>query len=101
MNREYQIIVSEAAFDMLDRHILFLSNVSWSAAQKISDQVKGDVLSLSTLPERYPLYEGSSAQPERYRQMLSCKRYLILYEITEHTVYVDYILDCRQDNTTL
>ena len=28
--------------------------------------------------------------------MISAKRYLVIYEVSENIVYVDYILDCRQ-----
>ncbi|MCG2788520.1 MAG: type II toxin-antitoxin system RelE/ParE family toxin, partial [Actinomycetia bacterium] len=31
------------------------------------------------------------------RKMLICKRYLLIYQIKGNIVYVDYIVDCRQD----
>ena len=33
----------------------------------------------------------------KYRKLLMGKRYLLIYQIKEDTVYVDYVVDCRQD----
>lgn len=33
----------------------------------------------------------------KYHKMFVEKRYLILYQIKDRKVYVDYIVDCRQD----
>jgi hypothetical protein len=33
----------------------------------------------------------------KYRKLLVDKRYLLIYQIKDGTVYIDYILDCRQD----
>ena len=34
---------------------------------------------------------------ERTKQMFVEKWYLVLYQIKGQTVYIDYIIDCRQD----
>ena len=96
--KEYRVSISEDALSMLDRHAQFLANVSQSAAKKTVDQILSDIDSLSALPERYPFYDNPFIPGNQYRRMLSGKRYLILYEISEDTVFVDYILDCRQEN---
>jgi len=96
---EYDVIVSEDALSMLDKHARFLANVNKNAAQKFVTQTLSDIESLKTLPERCPFYENQFIPSNRYRMLLSGKRYLILYEISANTVYVDYIIDCRQDYT--
>ena len=97
MGIKYLVIIGENAHSMIERHAEFLARVNVSAAMKLINQLYDDIDTLSSMPERNPFYEGYTAPPERYRKMLSGKRYLILYEITEHTVEVDYIVDCRQE----
>ena len=94
---ECEVIVSDAAYAMLDRHVAFLARVSTHAAVNLMDEILGDIESLSQFPERFPIFDNEFIQDGRYRKMLSAKRYLILYEIDGNGVYVDYIIDCRQD----
>ena len=94
---EYEVVVSDAALAMLDRHIEFLARVSTQAAEKLMDEVLGDIGSLSQFPERFPLFESEFIPYGRYRKMLSAKRYLVLYEVDMNDVCVDYIVDCRQE----
>jgi len=93
----YEVIVSDAAFAMLDSHIEFLARVNIQAAANLMDEILGDIDSLSQFPERFPFYESEFIPECRYRRMVSIKRYLILYEIDGQNVCVDYIVDCRQD----
>ena len=95
--KEYNVIVSDAALAMLDSHIDFLAKVSKNAAVKMMDKILCDMNSLSKNPQRFPAYESPFLTDVCYRRMFSAKRYLIFYEISGDTVYVDYIVDCRQD----
>jgi len=95
---EYNITISDDALSMLDQHAEFLANVNQNAAKKFVDTVLENIESLITLPERCPFYDNPFIPEKRYRMLLSNKRYLILYEISEGTVFVDYIIDCRKDN---
>jgi len=92
---EYRIVVSDATLAMLDAHVDFLARVSKSAATKLMNEILDNIASLSDNPQRFPSCENQFIQDSRYRRMLSCKRYLVIYEIDETTVYVDYIVDCR------
>ena len=97
MNPEYKIIISDAAFSMLDTHMDFLAKASQNAAIKVKDKIIEDMRSLQENPQRFPVYESPFITDTKYRKMVSGKRYLIIYEITNKTVFIDYILDCRQD----
>ena len=97
-NHEYEIIISEDVYACLDRHVEFLARVSEEVARKTADSILDDIESLKTLPHRCPAYENEFVPHGRYRKLLSGKRYLVLFEIGDEAVYVDYILDCRQDN---
>ena len=96
-NTKYDVSVSDAALAMLDSHIDFLARVSVSAATALMDEILDDIASLSENPQRFPAYESEFIPENRYRRMLSVRRYLILYEIDGSNVFVDYIVDCRQD----
>ena len=96
--KEYSVSISEDAIAMLDRHARFLANVSQAAARKTVDEILNAIESLSALPERFPFYENPFIPDNTYRRMLSAKRYLVIFEILGDAVFVDYILDCRQEN---
>ena len=94
---EYEVSVSDAALSMLDSHVDFLARASQNAAIRLMDEILGDIASLSQNPQRFPAYENEFIPSGRYRRMLSAKRYLVLYETSGTNVFVDYIVDCRQD----
>jgi hypothetical protein len=62
------------------------------------DTILSDIQSLAEIPSRCPYYENQFVPTGMYRKLLSSKRYQIIFEITTDTVYVDYILDTRQNN---
>ena len=97
MEQEYVVSISDAALSMLDSHIDFLARVSLNAARKLMDEVLNDISSLTENPQRFPCFDNEFIPNNRYRRMLSAKRYLVVYEIDTNSVSVDYILDCRQD----
>lgn len=94
----YRIEVSAKAMDMLQEHIWFLAKVSRSGARKTKAGIIKALKSLSMMPDRYPFVQADFIPGNKYRKMLVEKRYLVLYQIIEKTVFVELILDCRQDN---
>lgn len=93
----YTVIVSDRAKRMLASHIRFLANVSKEAAAEKKTQLIREIRSLSKLPHRYPFFEAEFMPANKYHKMFVANCYLILYQIRDDTVYVDYILDCRKD----
>lgn len=93
----YTVIVSDRAKRMLASHIRFLANVSKEAAVEKKTQLIREIRSLSTLPHRFPFLEAEFMPANKYHKMFVANWYLILYQIRDDTVYVDYILDCRKD----
>ena len=94
---KYEVILSDAAFAMPDAHAHFLAKVNKNAATELMSKILDDVSSLSNNPQRFPAYENEFIPDNRYRRMLSAKQYLVIYEIEGASVFVDYIVDCRQD----
>ena len=81
---------------MLASHIRFLVNVSTDAAPEKKTQRIREIHSLSKLPHRYPFFEADFMPANKYHKMFVANWYLILYQIQDDTVYVDYILNCRK-----
>ena len=93
----YSVIVDPSANDRMAEHIEFLARVNEGAANRLLDELLSDIKSLETLPYRNPIYDRPYVPADKYRYMLSCKRYRIVYQIDSDIVFVDDIEDCRQD----
>jgi mRNA-degrading endonuclease RelE of RelBE toxin-antitoxin system len=79
-------------------HYEFLSRVSEKAAEKLLDGLLKDIHSLENMPYRNPIYDRPYLQRGKYRYMVSCGRYRIVYQIEGNTVFIDDIQDCRQSD---
>lgn len=49
----------------------------------------------------FSIFEEPYITPNKYHKMFIEKWYLVLYQIQDDTVYVEYILDCRKDYSWL
>ncbi|MGI6588298.1 MAG: type II toxin-antitoxin system RelE/ParE family toxin [Peptococcia bacterium] len=94
---QYKVIVSDRARQMLAGHVRFLAPKSPTAARRIKNDLMDAIRSLNQLPERFPFLDAEFIPLNKYHKMFVEKWYLILYQIKDQTVYVDYIVDCRQD----
>lgn len=92
-----KVIISDRARQMLAGHVRFLAQKSLAAARQVKSDLVDAIRSLCQMPGRYPFFDAEFIPPNKYHKMLVEKRYLILYQVKDKTVYVDYILDCRQD----
>lgn len=97
----YRVIVSDRAKQMLGAHIRFLAQVSKEAAIGKKKALIAAMRSLEHMPQRFPFFEEAHIPPNKYHKMFVERWYLVLYQIRDETVYVDYILDCRKDHTWL
>jgi len=93
----YKVIISDKARASLRAHTVFLANVSPTATNEMKKKVIAGIRSLSSMPERFPYLDDDLLPRNKYHKMVVDKRYLILYQIKDQTVYVDAIVDCRQD----
>ena len=94
----YTVFVSPAANDRMYEHFEFLAQVSESAAERLLDRLVGDIRSLEIMPYRNPIYDRPYLKGGKYRYMVSCGRYRIVYQIENRVVYIDDIQDCRQSD---
>lgn len=95
--RKYNVIVSQRAFDMLKEHIAFIANVDKNAAVKTKGKLLDAFRSLEEMPQRFPFFNEQYIPPNKYHKMYVEKWYLILYQIKDDTVYIDFVVDCRQE----
>jgi plasmid stabilization system protein ParE len=95
--RQYTVSVSERATDMLVDHARFLAQVSESAASRLVTAFKANAESLQYMPERCPWLSDPLIPEYKYRKLLFEKRYLIVFQIRDSSVYIDAVVDCRQD----
>ena len=93
----YTVIIDPSAGDHMSEHIEFLARVNADAANRLADDLLSDIRSLSSLLYRNPMYNRPYLPVNKYRYILSCKRYRIVYQIDDGFVYIDDIQDCRQD----
>jgi plasmid stabilization system protein ParE len=90
-------MVSARTQQMLGVHVRFLAKVSATAARKTKSELMKAIRALTTMPERFPFIEAEHIPPNKYHKLYVENWYLILYQVKDQTVYVDYIVDCRQD----
>ena len=100
-NSKYKVIVSERAKRMLGTHIRFMAQVNKEAAAAKKKEIMEALHSLKQMPQRFPYFEELYIRPNKYHKMFIEKWYLVLYQIQDDTVYVEYILDCRKDYSWL
>ena len=100
-NKKYKVIVSDRAKRMLGTYMRFMAQSSREAAVAKKKQLMTAMRSLSQMPQRFPFFEEMYITPNKYHKMFVEKWYLILYQIQDDTVYVEYILDCRRDYSWL
>ena len=97
VNRHYTVIISNEATQMLVSHTRFLAQVSENAALNLIAEFSKKAKSLEEFPDRNPWFSDPSIPYQKYRKLLISNRYLLIYQVKRGTVYVDYIVDCRQD----
>lgn len=100
-DKKYKVIVSERAKQMLTTHMCFMAQVNKEAAKTKKKELLDAMRSLSYMPQRFPFFEETYIPANKYHKMFFTNWYLILYQIQDDTVYIDYILDCRKDYSWL
>lgn len=94
---KYKVIISDRAKEMLGRNIRFLAQINQSAATKLKSRLMEEIRSLQEMPQRYPFFNENYIPANKYHKLYVENWYLVLYQMKDDTVYVDWIVDCRQD----
>ena len=98
---KYKVIISDRARESFALHLRFLAQASKSAAVKLKHRFLQEIRSLEEMPQRYPFFNEDYIPVNKYHKLFVENCYLVLYQIRDDTVYVDWIVDCRQDYSWL
>lgn len=96
-DKKYKVIVFDRAKRMLGAHIRFMAQVNKDVASTKKKEIITAIRVLNHMPQRFPFFEEAYIPSNKYHKMFIEKWYLILYQIQDDTVYVEYIVDCRKD----
>lgn len=96
-DKKYKVIVSDRAKRMLGAHIRFMAQVNKDAASTKKKEIITTIRALNHMAQRFPFFEEAYIPSNKYHKMFIEKWYLILYQIQDDMVYVEYIVDCRKD----
>lgn len=100
-NKTHTVIFSANAAQMLVSHARFLAQVSETAALQLIAEFNEKAKSLEEFPDRDPWLSDPRIQTGKYRKFLIAKRYMLIYQVKGEIVYVDAMVDCRQDYSWL
>ena len=96
-NREYVIKISPVAASRLVEYAKYIATASETAAYRLIDEFEKSVDTLKQMPERCPFLLNPMIQDQKYRKLLFEKHYLILYQIKGDCVYIETVVDAKQD----
>lgn len=94
---KYNVIISDRAREMLGMHIRFLAQVNKQAATNLKNRLIHEIRALEQMPQRYPFFNEAYIPANKYHKLYVENWYIVLFQIKDDSVFVDWILDCRQD----
>lgn len=94
---QYNVVVSDEARKQMGNCVLFLAQKDMDAASRLKERLIESIRGLDHMPARFPYFNERYIPANKYHKMFVENWYLVLYQIKDDTVYVEYVLDCRQD----
>ncbi len=94
---QYDVRIAPRCYQMLKGHVAFVAQKNPVAADRLRQALIASMLSLREMPGKFPFLEAEEIPYEKYHKMVVDCRYLILYRIRDPIVFVDYVIDGRQD----
>ncbi len=95
--KDYQVIVSERAAELLVGHIRFVARVSQKAADDLRKKIMKSAKTLEEFPERGSWLIDPNLPRNKYRKLVVESRYMLIHQVKGNLVYIDSIIDCRRD----
>ena len=102
--KKYNVTLARRADRMLLTHTEFLSRVSPTAARRLLADFKKITSLIADNPLRFPFVDEVDVpgiSPQTYRKCVFAGRYKALYLVEDDNVYIDAVIDCRQENKNL
>lgn len=95
---QYKVYITDNAKDMLQRHILFLNRVSKNSSIKLKSTIMHYFIILKYFPKIGRKLYTKNKLPIQYRKLVVDKRYILIYYVSKGNIYIDAMLDSRQNN---
>ena len=96
--KAYRIILASRVRIQLLNHIQFLSKVSLPAARRLRSSFKEIIARIGENPFQFPVDPIFEDLNFPYRKALFEKRYKVLFTVSDNVVFIDSVVDCRQNN---
>ena len=93
----YRVIVSKRAAQQLVEHAAFAARLDEKLAHKLVSGFRQAAVSLERFPFRNPVLRSEVFTVEKYRKLIFDKYHILLYQVKDQVVYVEYVIDGRQD----
>ena len=97
----YTIIFAKRVDAQLLKHVEFLARVSIPAAKAFRAEFADLLIQLAENPFQFPAETDPNLPDGMYRKALFAKRYKALFMVDGSNVYLDAVVDCRQDTKAL
>ena len=94
---KYKVVFGSRVDHMLLRHVEFLARVSVPAAKQFRDKFKKVIHEIEENPYQFPYEVDMNLPADTYHKALFAKRYKALFLVDDKTVYLDAVVDGRQD----
>lgn len=79
------------------QYLSYIAENDEGAALRIKTELDKAIRALDHMPKRYPILNDPYIMPNKYHKMLVAKNFVVLYQVRDKHVYVDWVVDCRQD----
>lgn len=89
---KYKVIISDRAKEMLGMHIRFLGQKNKTVADNLKKRLIAEIRSLQEYPQGYPFFNETYIPANKYHKLYVENWYLVLYQIRDNVVYVDWIV---------
>ena len=99
--KKYRVVIQDRAAEMLVHHARFLAQVSEAAANRLAEEFVKETKGLEIIPEHCPWLFDPYIPDHKYRRLIFQKQYMLLFQVIDTVVYVDAMMDCRQDYSWL
>ena len=93
---KYKIIVSRHVAGHLRSHVEFISRVSIKAARQFVAEYEDVLNRMEENPLQFQI-DTSFDNPDEYRRAVFGKWYKCLFVIDGTTIYLESVVDCRQE----
>ena len=102
--KKHNVILADRADSMLIMHTKFLAQVSPNAAHRLLSEFKSVRQKLIEDPLQFPFadeFDVPGIAYKTYRKCLFYGRYKAVIIIEDNDVYIDAVIDCRQENENI